>query len=74
MMYFQSFKEFIDMGGHGFYVWLSYAVVLIALIGYFIYSKKQAISCREDLIKFYKRMDSRNLHRAELNQDSVEEN
>ncbi len=40
-MYFQSFKEFIDMGGHGFYVWLSYAVVLLALIAYFVYSKKQ---------------------------------
>lgn len=31
-MFFESFSAFIDMGGHGFYVWLSYLIgfVLIA--------------------------------------------
>ena len=27
-MSFESFAEFIDMGGHGLYVWLSYAIAL----------------------------------------------
>ena len=34
-MYFDSFHDFITMGGHGLYVWLSYgifAVILICLI------------------------------------------
>lgn len=73
-MYFHSFKEFIDMGGHGFYVWLSYAVVLVALMAYFVYSKQSAKSYQKVLVKFYKRMDSRNQHKADLEQKSVEEN
>ena len=60
-MYFQSFKEFIEMGGHGFSVWLSYAVVFSALVVYFIYSKQLAQTSKKDLVKFYKRMDARNL-------------
>ena len=32
-MQFESFAEFIAMGGHGFYVWLAYAVALLALVG-----------------------------------------
>lgn len=32
MMYFDSFSEFIAMGGHGFYVWLAYGVTGFALI------------------------------------------
>ena len=73
-MYFHSFKEFIEMGGHGFYVWLSYAVVLVALVAYFIYSKQAAKSYQKDLVKFYNRMDTRNQHKADLNQQSAEEN
>jgi len=28
---FDSFSEFIAMGGHGFYVWLSYAIALVLI-------------------------------------------
>ncbi|NOT85585.1 MAG: heme exporter protein CcmD [Methylococcaceae bacterium] len=28
MGYFNSFSEFLDMGGHALYVWLSYAITL----------------------------------------------
>lgn len=30
-MKFDSFQAFIDMGGYGFYVWLSYGVSLLLL-------------------------------------------
>lgn len=32
-MYFDSFAEFLDMGGHGYFVWSCYAIVLVVLVG-----------------------------------------
>lgn len=32
-MSFDSFSEFLAMGGHGFYVWSSFALGLIVLVG-----------------------------------------
>ncbi len=32
-MFFQSWSEFIDMGGYGFYVWLSYGITVLAIGG-----------------------------------------
>ena len=31
-MSFESFSDFIAMGGHGLYVWLSYAIALVVLV------------------------------------------
>ncbi|MBT00242.1 MAG: heme exporter protein CcmD [Oceanospirillaceae bacterium] len=31
-MSFNSFSEFLSMGGHGLYVWLSYALGLIVIL------------------------------------------
>ncbi|MAY42183.1 MULTISPECIES: heme exporter protein CcmD [unclassified Neptuniibacter] len=31
-MSFESFSDFIAMGGHGFYVWLSYAIALVVIV------------------------------------------
>ena len=31
-MFFQTWSDFFNMGGYGFYVWLSYAVSLVAVI------------------------------------------
>ncbi len=31
-MYFDSFAAFLDMGGHGFYVWTCYALTLLLLV------------------------------------------
>lgn len=28
---FSSFSEFLQMGGHGLYVWLSYAIALVII-------------------------------------------
>ncbi|WP_299204762.1 heme exporter protein CcmD [uncultured Amphritea sp.] len=30
-MSFESFAAFIDMGGHGLYVWMSYAIALVVI-------------------------------------------
>ena len=31
-MYFDSFSEFFNMGGHGLYVWLAYGVSAVLLV------------------------------------------
>lgn len=31
-MSFDSFSEFIAMGGHGIYVWLSYAIATVVIV------------------------------------------
>lgn len=31
-MFFHSWSDFINMGGYGFYVWLSYGLSLLAII------------------------------------------
>ena len=35
-MYFDSFADFIAMGGHGIYVWMSYGVTILVLLANFI--------------------------------------
>ena len=32
MGYFSSWAEFLKMGGHGFYVWLSYAIAASVVV------------------------------------------
>lgn len=39
--YFESFSAFIKMGGHGFYVWLCYAIVLFAVLFGVYYAKAE---------------------------------
>ena len=39
--YFKSMSEFIAMGGHGYYVWLCYALTVIAILGLIIYTKNE---------------------------------
>lgn len=40
-MSFNSFSEFLHMGGYGFYVWLSYGFTAILLIALVINSKRK---------------------------------
>lgn len=35
-MYFDSFDAFIAMGGHGLYVWASYAIALVVIVSLFV--------------------------------------
>lgn len=39
--YFKTFGDFLAMGGHGFYVWLCYAMTFLAVIGLIIYAKNE---------------------------------
>ncbi len=42
--YFQDIPSFLAMGGHGFYVWLCYGVVALAVVfgvGYVRYERKR---------------------------------
>ncbi len=32
MGYFNSFSDFLNMGGHALYVWLSYAITLVLFL------------------------------------------
>jgi len=59
-MYFNTINEFIEMGGHGFYIWLSYAIVLGLMGFYYIFSKRLTKKQEQALTKFYRRMNSRN--------------
>ena len=57
--HFNNFDDFVAMGGHGFYVWLAYAIVLFGLVFYFFYSGSQNKKKQQELIKFYQRLESR---------------
>ncbi len=63
-MAFNSFKEFIEMGGYGFYVWSCYAVVLMGMVTYYVLSKRSSNKVINELEKFYRRMDSQNKNQS----------
>lgn len=46
-MFFNSFSEFLAMGGHGLYVWSAYGIAAVVLIGNIVaplLKRKQIIS------------------------------
>lgn len=40
-MQFDSFREFLVMGGHGPYVWAAYAITLAVLLGLVVSARQQ---------------------------------
>ncbi|VTM25685.1 Cytochrome c-type biogenesis protein CcmD [Stutzerimonas stutzeri] len=40
-MFFQTWNDFFNMGGYGFYVWLSYGISLVATVALIIQTIKQ---------------------------------
>jgi len=58
-MYFTNVKDFIEMGGHGFYVWMSYFIVFSLMIFYYVFSSRLAKRRTQELNKFYRRIESR---------------
>ena len=40
-MFFQTWNDFFNMGGYGFYVWLSYGTSLVATVALIIQTIKQ---------------------------------
>ena len=71
-MFFNSFEEFINMGGYAFHVWFCYSMVLLSLVTYFIYSKNSIKSKKRELKKFYRRMDA-SQQSLSIEQNQVEE-
>lgn len=57
--YFYSFQEFITMGEHGPYVWSTWAITVLAVIGFILYSINQ----RRQLIKQLKIQHARQQQR-----------
>lgn len=40
-MFFQSWSDFFNMGGYGFYVWLAYGVSFVAILLLAVYSYRE---------------------------------
>ncbi|WP_421866662.1 heme exporter protein CcmD [Motiliproteus sp.] len=61
-MFFDSFSDFLAMGGHGFYVWLAYGIA-VAIIVYNVVSpllrKKQFIEQHKRRLKREQRLAER---------------
>ncbi|MFW2177723.1 MULTISPECIES: heme exporter protein CcmD [unclassified Moraxella] len=47
--YFSNFNDFIAMGGHGAYVWASYALTFACIIGLILYSRSQRNAMYRDI-------------------------
>ncbi|MGX5202373.1 heme exporter protein CcmD [Aliikangiella sp. IMCC44632] len=54
-MYFDSFSDFIAMGGHGVYIWACYLIVFIALILQFKFAQKVLFKNAKAVDRFYRR-------------------
>lgn len=59
--YFYSFQEFIAMGEHGPYVWSTWGITVLAIIGFIVYSLNQ----RRRLIKELKIQHARQQQRKQ---------
>ncbi len=66
-MYFDSFTDFIAMGGHGLYVWLAYSIAL-AVIAFNVLSpmlrKKQFVAEYQRRLKREQRLGESNRARS----------
>lgn len=66
-MQFESFADFIAMGGYGFYVWLSFGSGLFLIAALILHSRFQHSSIKRDIAKKLERSD-RLKRAAEVNQ------
>jgi heme exporter protein D len=46
---FDTFAEFIAMGGHGLYVWLAYGSTIVVLLGNFLMLRSARLRLIQDL-------------------------
>lgn len=65
---FASLAEFIDMGGHGFYVWLAYGVGLLVFLVLLLEPTLRRRKLRTQLQAFYRRemLDAQSNERSTL--------
>lgn len=54
-MYFDSFNSFIDMGGHGLYVWLSYGIFLLILVWNLVLLKTNRLGALKEAKRTWQR-------------------
>ncbi|WP_444998171.1 heme exporter protein CcmD [Aliikangiella sp. IMCC44359] len=59
MFYFDSIGDFLAMGGHAFYVWLSFAIVFIALVVQFFTAKNGVASSINQIKQHYRQLERR---------------
>lgn len=50
-MFFQTWSDFFNMGGYGFYVWLSYGISFIAIIALAVQSVKQRKAVLQNVLR-----------------------
>lgn len=48
-MAFESFADFLEMGGHGLYVWLCYGLGLLVILGNLLMPQRQAKQIQREL-------------------------
>lgn len=63
-MFFQSWSDFINMGGYGFYVWLSYGLSLLAIVMLIV----QSLSGKSAVLKSIKREQQREARLQQMKQ------
>lgn len=63
--YFYSFQEFLTMGEHGPYVWSSWGITVLAILGLIFYSLNQ----RRRLLKELKIQNARQQQRKRGSQN-----
>ena len=68
-MHFESFSDFIAMGGYDFYVWLSYGICFVSLVGLAVISVRgrrnlineiRSKQAREQKLKEYRKGNTSN--------------
>ena len=54
-MFFQTWNDFFNMGGYGFYVWLSYGISLVAIVALNVQTIKQHKTVLQSVFREAKR-------------------
>lgn len=63
-MFFESWSELLNMGGYGFYVWLSYGLSLLAIVVLIV----QSLAGKSAVIKSIKREQQREARLQQMKQ------
>ncbi|OOF35708.1 heme exporter protein CcmD [Rodentibacter heidelbergensis] len=66
-MFFQTWSDFFNMGGYGFYVWLSYGISFIAIVALIIQSIKQ----RKSVLRNVQRETQREARLKQVNKGNL---
>ena len=63
-MFFESWSELLDMGGYGFYGWLSYGLSLLAIVVLIV----QSLAGKSAVLKSIKREQQREARLQQMKQ------